>query len=457
MAGKAVSPAGEARFPRLYRPTWAEIDLGALASNLRRLRRLLPRTRLMFVVKADAYGHGALACARAAEEARLADWLGVSSVEEGIALREVGIRLPILILGSLYPFESTMAAIRYDLTPTVASLDGARLIAQAAEAAPQALGAALPRDSAWSAAPQAFGAALPRDSARSASPSTGPGEGRAAGLACHLKIDTGMGRIGVRWPAGLEVAECLRRARGVRLEGVYTHLARAESDPAYTRSQLRLFKKAVGDIERAGTRLELRHAAGSAAALRYPESRWDMVRPGLASYGLYGKGFEPVLSLKTRIVFLKNVGPGTPIGYGGLHRTRGPARIATLPIGYGDGLPRLMSIRGARTARRGAGPAALGGPKGSSNVAPRTAGRGTGPAVLIRGRRCPMVGTMSMDMTTVDVTGLEGVHVGDEAVLIGRSGREEIRAGELAEAARTIPYEIVTSLRPRVPRIALHG
>lgn len=365
----------------LYRPTWAEVDLGKLQANLRRLRaRVGPRPRMLLVVKADGYGHGAVEVARAAEASGLASFFGVSSVEEGIALRRGRIRSPILILGSLYPFESTLAAIRHRLTPTVASLDGARLIAEAARRA-------------------------------------------KATLSCHLKIDTGMGRIGVRWPAGRQVVEFLRSAPGVRLEGVYTHLARAEDGPAFTRAQLRLFRRAVEDVERSGLKPVLRHAANSAAALLHPESRWDLVRPGIAAYGVW-PGFEPVLSLKTRLVFLKNVGRGTPLGYGAAFRTRRPSRIATLPVGYGDGLPRLLSTPGGRPA-----------------------------CVLVRGRRCPIVGMMSMDMTMVDVTGVPGARVGEEAVLLGRQGSEAIGAGELARRARTIPYEILTGLKARVPRV----
>ena len=376
----------------IYRPTWAQVDLRRLRANLIRLRRRMPKgTVTMLVVKANAYGHGAVEVSLAAEGSGCIQWLGVSSVEEGIALRDAGVRKPILILGSLYQFESTMAAIRYGLRPTVASLDGVRLIAQAA----QAMGR------------------------------LEPGGRPARPLDCHLKIDTGMGRIGVRPAAVPEVVDALRRTPGVRLEGVYTHLARAEDDPAYTRRQLTLFRECVRWIERTGLRVRLRHAANSAAALRFPESRWDMVRPGLAAYGLYGEGFEPVLSLKTRIVFLKSVGPGTHLGYGRYFKARRTLRVATLPIGYGDGLPRLLSLGPARAH------------------------------VLVRGRRCPLVGALSMDMALVDVSRVADVHIGEEAVLIGRSGAASIEVRELAAAARTIPYEIVAGLAARVPRVYL--
>jgi len=369
------------RFPQLYRPTWAEIDLEALRSNLSRFRRKIgKRPEIMFVVKADAYGHGAVEVAKAALASGFVSRLGVSSVEEGAVLREAGVRGPILILGSLYPFESTLAAIRYRLTPTVASLDGAKLI-------------------------------------REAERRLKPEERRRLPLACHLKIDTGMGRIGVRGPSGRAIVNFLKETSGVSLSGVYTHCPRAEDDAAYTRAQLRRFGKIVDSFG-----VPCVHAANSAAALRFPESRYDLVRPGLAIYGLM-PGFKPVLSLKSKVVFLKRVVKGAPISYGGLWRAKRASRIATLPIGYGDGIPRILSTGKAR------------------------------PAVLIGGRRCPIVGSITMDMLMVDVTGVRGVGVGTEAVLIGHSKAAVIGAEELASQAGTIPYEIVTGLSARVPRV----
>jgi alanine racemase len=362
------------------------VRTGAICENLRRIRRAA-KTKILFVVKADAYGHGAVAVCREVEAKGAAQWLGVSSVEEGAALRAAGIELPILILGSLFPFESVVAAARHGLTPTVASLEGARRVAEAAERLGRAKG----------------GASIP----------------------CHLKLDTGMGRVGVRWPAGQEVAEFLARSPGVALQGVYTHLACAESGQAYTRLQLDRFAQAVGEIERLGVPGLLRHAANSAAALRTPESRWDMVRPGLAAYGVW-PGFEPALSLKTRIVFLKNVGGGTPISYGASYRTPRPTRIATLPIGYADGLPRLLS---------------------------RLKAGSRGGEVLIRGRRCPIVGAVTMDMTMIDVGAVPDARVGDEVILIGRSQGEEVSACDWAGLAGTISYEILTGIQARVPRV----
>jgi len=354
----------------------------------------MPRSvGILLVVKGDGYGHGSLQVCRTAVATGVVDRLGVSSVEEGVSLRDAGIRRPILILGSLYPFESTLAAVRCGLAVTVASLDGARLIAEAARSA------------------------------------YGPAR-RFRRLRCHLKLDTGMGRIGVSWPAGLRVAELLSKERNVEFEGVYTHLACAEGGPEHTRLQIARFKEALRGMERAGITTQLRHAANSAGALLHPSSRFDLIRPGLAAYGLFGEGFLPVLSLKSRIVFLKQVQAGTPISYGGLYRAPRPLRVATLPIGYADGLPRLVSI--PREGRPGA-------------------------AVLVKGRRCPIVGAVTMDMTMVDVSSVPDVRVGDEAVIIGKSGAREIAAGELAAWARTISYEIVAGLQTRVPRVYLRS
>ncbi|MBI5202375.1 MAG: alanine racemase [Elusimicrobia bacterium] len=363
---------------RLFRPTWAEVDLGALYRNLRRFKRLMPAgTKLMFVVKGDAYGHGAVQVSRWAQEKRAADWLGVSSVEEGIALREAGVRMPTLVLGSLYPFETFLAGVQYQLTPTVASLAGAQGLAEVAR----------------------------RVGAR---------------VKCHLKLDTGMGRIGMGWPSGLAVARVINPSNGLELDGVYTHLAAADGDKAYTSLQLKRFKGALDDMAAEGIRPKFRHAANSAAALGVPSSRLDLVRPGLALYGLMGRGFEPVMTLKTKLVYIKTVQKGTTLGYNRTYRTKNAARIATLPIGYADGMPRALSNKGE---------------------------------ALVRGRRCPIVGIVSMDMVTVDVTGVQQARVGDEATLIGPSGNDRIGFGDWADWADTIPYEVVTRLGHRVPRV----
>ncbi len=366
---------------RFFRPTWAEVDLGAIRRNLSQLRaRLTPRTKIMFVVKANAYGHGAELCALAAEKSRAADWLGVSSVEEGVALRDAGVRLPILTLGSLYPFESVLAAVAYDLTPIVASLESAKRLVEVA-------------------------LKLKRR------------------VDCHVKVDTGMGRIGAGPEAALSVVRRLSQEKVVRVQGLYTHLAGAEDDAAFTAEQLRRLRRVVSALEREGLRPPLVHAANSAGALKRPASRLDLVRPGLAVYGLY-PGFSPALTLKSKIVFLKTVPKGALISYGGTWRARRVARIATLPIGYGDGYARALSNRAD---------------------------------VLVDGRRCRVVGRVTMDQTMIDVTNVPRARVGDDAVLIGAQGRERVEAAELARLCGTIPYETAAGLSARVPRLAVGG
>jgi len=364
---------------RFFRPTWAEIDLGALVSNLRLFRkRVGPGVKIMFVVKANAYGHDAVLCSLAAQKARAADWLGVSSVEEGIALRGAGVKLPILILGSLYPFESVLAAAAHDLTPIVASLESAKRVAEAA-------------------------LRLRRN------------------INIHVKVDTGMGRIGLRPEAALALVRDLSPLKGIRVQGVYTHMAKAEDDRVFTGRQLRDFKKVVSTLSREGLRPPLVHAANSSAALRHPESRFDLVRPGLAAYGLY-EGFAPVLTLKSKLVYIKTAPKGAAVSYGATWRAKRVSRIATLPIGYGDGYPRALSNRAS---------------------------------VIVDGKRCPVVGRVTMDQTMIDVTGVPRARVGDDAVLIGRQDDAVITAAELARICGTIPYETATALSSRVPRVAV--
>jgi alanine racemase len=371
-----VGKPGSAAPRRFFRPTWAEVDLSALRRNLKAFKSRMPRgTGLMFVVKANAYGHGAVACAKEAERHKLAAWLGVSSVEEGVLLRDAGVKLPILVLGSLYPFESFLAAAAHDLTPTVASLESAMRLVEAAKTL-----------------------------------------GRR--VSCHLKIETGMGRIGISPAAAIAVAEYIQGNPSVQLEGAYTHLACAEESRSYTNEQLSRFEKVVSVLK---SRVPLVHAANSAGALKYPKARYNLVRPGLAIYGLY-PGFEPVLTWKTKLVFIKTLPKGSGVSYGASFKTRRVSRVATLPVGYADGFSRANSGNGD---------------------------------VLIGGRRCPIVGRVTMDMTMVDVTDCPQAHVGGDAVLIGRQGKAEISAGGVAERLDTISYEVTTTISSRVPRVFL--
>ena len=358
------------------RPTVAEIRLSAVRRNLQKLAKTAAPARLLFVVKANAYGHGAVELARLAEAEGLAWGFGVSCVEEGLALRAAGVKSPVLVLGSLYPFESFVEAINAGLIITIASLDAARQVREAAGRL-----------------------------------------GREA--VCHIKLETGMGRIGARKPSVLKIYDELAASPGVRVGGLYTHLSSADSDPEYTGAQLAIFGETAAELELRGARGLTLHTANSCATMNYPVSRLDMVRCGIAAYG-QADGFEPAMTLKTRIVFIKNVREGACISYNKSFRADRAMKIATIPAGYGDGYIRRFSNRAD---------------------------------VLIGGKRCRVLGNVTMDMTMVDVTGVKDAAVGAEAVLLGRQGGEEVTARELADIAGTINYEIVTLVTPRVPRI----
>jgi alanine racemase len=355
------------------RPTIAEIKLSAVRKNLQKLRRTVAPARLLFVVKANAYGHGSVALAKLAEREELAWGFGVSSVEEGLALRAGGIISPVLVLGSLYPFESFVEAINADMMVTIASLDAARQVIEAARKL-----------------------------------------GKKA--VCQMKLETGMGRIGARRPALLKIYDELSSSGAVAVAGMYTHLSSADCDAGYTAQQLGYFSETVADLKARGARGITFHAGASYAAVNLPESRWDMVRCGIAAYGL-AEGFEPAMSLKTRVVFVKNVREGASVSYNRSFRAAGPMKIATIPIGYADGYIRRFSNKAD---------------------------------VLIGGKRCRVLGNVTMDMTMVDVTAVKDAAVGSEVVLLGRQGREEITAAELAG---TITYEVVTLISARVPRV----
>jgi alanine racemase len=358
------------------RPTVAEIRLSAVRKNLQKLKRASAPARVLFVVKANAYGHGAAALARLAEREALCWGFGVSSVEEGLALRESGIISPVLVLGSLYPFESFVEAINADLMVTIASLDAARQVTEAAKKL-----------------------------------------GKKA--VCHIKLETGMGRIGARRPSVLKIYDELEGSGAVAVAGLYTHLSSADTDPEYTAEQLGFFGETAKELKERGARGLTFHAANSCAAVNIPASRFDMVRCGIAAFGL-AEGFEPAMTLKTKIVFIKNVREGAFISYNKSFRADRPMKIATIPAGYGDGYLRRFSNKAD---------------------------------VLIGGRRCRVLGNVTMDMTMVDVTAVKDAAVGSEAVLLGRQGAEEITAQELADLAGTITYEIVTLVSGRVPRV----
>jgi alanine racemase len=377
---------------------WAEIDLSALAHNVGQLRRATrPGARLMVAVKADAYGHGAVPVARRALESG-ADALGVARLPEALALREAGIQAPILVFGYTPPAQ-TEAVVANDLIQTVYDPQTARAYDNAARQC----------------------------------------KGR---MRIHLKVDTGMGRLGMlpddrRCPpndpgaatAAVEEARVIAALSNLNLEGIFTHFASSDSaDKSYTQWQFENFRNFLSRLQQAGLTVSVRHAANSGAIIDLPQTHLDMVRAGISLYGLYPSeevdrgriDLKPVLSLKARIIHLKCVPAGTSISYGMTFTTTRPTVIATVPIGYADGYSRLLSNRGR---------------------------------MLVRGRRAPIVGRVCMDLTMLDVGHIDAVAVEDEVVAIGRQEGEEISADEIAAQVGTINYEVTAALTGRVPRV----
>ncbi|HJZ69221.1 MAG TPA: alanine racemase [Blastocatellia bacterium] len=369
------------------RPTWAEINLDNLIHNYRVTKAAVGgNVAIMAAVKANAYGHGAVECSRALEAAGV-DWFGVALPEEGVTLRQSGITKPILCLAGFWEGQEK-SILAHRLTPVVFRLDLLEKLDRAAQAA-------------------------------------------GVGADYHLKVDTGMGRLGV--PSG-ELGSFLNdvgRLKKVKLDGVMTHLASADclDKREFTEQQISRFEVAVELVRGAGHTPTWMHEANSAATHAYPRSRGSLVRLGGVLYGLWRDVTDhsiepldwlPVMSVRTRIMFLKTVQSGCPLGYGGTFVTLRESRIATLAIGYEDGLRRDLSNRGQ---------------------------------VIVRGQLVPIVGRVSMDLTLVDVTDVEGVMVGDEAVVIGSQGSLQITAEEVAAKIGTISYEVTCGISDRVPRV----
>ena len=346
--------------------TWAEVDLGAVRHNVRVLRRRAGEALLMAVVKAAAYGHGAVPVARAALEAG-ADSLAVVTAEEGAELRAAGIGAPLLVFTDL-PQDGLLLARQHRLAVTAHSVESAKRIAT------------------------------------------------VDGLAAHLKVNTGMNRWGVELS---EVGEA-RRVLGDRLAGVYTHFASADSDASETRLQMERFKAVLADQPLDGLTI---HAANSAALLWHPKSHYDLVRPGIALYGLHPggdrgdpseEGLRPALALGSYVAGVRRLSPGEGVSYGLTYRAEGPTFAATVPVGYAEGYRRALT--------------------GSAHA-------------LIRGVRRPLLGRVTMDACVFGVD--EGVEVGDEVVLLGEQDGERVSAEELGRLAGTINYEITTGINPR--------
>jgi alanine racemase len=397
----------------MIRPTVARVDLAAIENNLREIQRFLSRSRnsdlrspkVIAVVKANAYGHGAAEVALALERAGAA-LLACADIEEGIVLRRAGVRIPILVFGAL-GISDLGGVFEFDLTPTISTPTAAHNLAAAAKR--------------WGQTGVKPGSDRGQTGVRSGS-ERGQGSQK---LHCHLKIDTGMNRLGFRHDNLARTLPEIAKSEHLAIDAVYTHFATADEPehPAFGEQRER-FEKALATLPALGITPTFRHAANSAAILRDERVWYDFVRPGLLLYGIVPPPLavtlplRPALSLHSRIVHVKGMRAGEGTGYGLKSRVDAPATIAVVPAGYADGLDRRMAGRSV---------------------------------MLVRGQRVPIVGSVCMDMTMIDVTGLD-VHTGDEVVIVGQQGSEEIGVREIAAAIGTIPYELLCRVGTRIER-----
>jgi alanine racemase len=365
-----------------FSPTVATIDLSALAHNLEQIRHAVPTCEILAVVKADAYGHGALRITQ--ELGRLGiSRFAVATLQEGIALRDAGVRASILLMGALFP-EQLADLVEYRLTPVLSETGTARQLVDLLQT-------------------------------------------RRRPYPVHIKVDTGMGRLGLVPDAALDLLQSPAFKGPLRAEGLMTHLADADGEePAYTQAQIERFQRLVDRARAVGLSIPLLHAANSAAILCHPQARFTAVRPGIMLYGYHTAKrpsdvtLKPVLSFSTQVAQIRTMAAGESISYNQSYVTPSRRRIAVLPVGYADGYSRTFSNRGW---------------------------------VLIHGSKAPIVGRVCMDMTMVDVTDILDVKPGDPAVLIGREGPSEISAMDLAKWQDTIPYEVLCGIGHRVRRI----
>ena len=370
----------------VVRPTFVEVNLPRLQQNLEAIRRKAAPAKVMVVLKANAYGHGLVEVARQVE-AWGADMIGVAVLEEGLLLREIGIRSPIVVLGGIWGSQVPLF-IQNDLTLTASSIEKLEQIDQAAEAL-----------------------------------------GKTARV--HIKIDTGMERIGVHYYSAGSLLEASLKCRNLEVEGIYSHFASAdEADLSASRLQIERFEEVLRFYERRSLPPPIRHMANSGAILQLPEAYYDLVRPGILFYGVYPSPdvphtveVQPALSWKSRVVYFKVVLPGHPVSYGWTWQSDHNVRVVTVPVGYGDGYFRSMSNHSQ---------------------------------VLLHGKKYPQVGRICMDQIMVNIES-DSAYNGDEVVLIGESNGERITVEDLAAWAGTIPYEILTNINTRVPRLYLGG
>ena len=369
---------------KLTRPVWAEVNLDNIKFNLNQVKKNVPEeTLIMAVVKADAYGHGVIPVAEAAVEAG-ADRLAVALPEEGQELREAGFELPIQILGEVLPGQVSIL-VNNELIPTISKIETVELLNKLAEE-------------------------------------------KGITKKVHVKVDTGMGRIGVFPDNAVDFIKEIMSFKNIEVEGLMTHFAKAdEEDKEYTYNQWDQFQMVIDRLAEENIEIPIKQAANSATIIDLPHMALNMVRPGIMMYGLRPSHevdqdftLKPALSWKAKIVYLKEVPPGTGISYGATYITEDKAKIATIPMGYADGYSRLLSNKGE---------------------------------VLVNGQRAPIRGRVCMDQFMVEVTHIDDVEIGDEVVLIGKQGDAEFSATEMADIIGTINYEITCDITKRVPRI----
>jgi alanine racemase len=366
----------------IIRPTRVEVDLNAIKENYQKIKEHVGRCKIMPILKANAYGHGLLRIAQLFEKLN-ADYLGVAVVEEGILLREKGINIPILVLGGVWGNQVPLF-LKHNLTITASSIDKLNQIDDTAG-------------------------------------------GMKVKAKVHLKIDTGMERIGVHYYSSEKFLDAAYKYKNIKVEGIYSHFANSDAtDLSYARLQLERFEEVLSFFEKQSIETPLRHFSNSGAILQLPEANFDMVRPGIILFGVYptkevSKTVEikPALTWKSLIVFFKVIKPNHPVGYDSTFTTDHNIRAVTVPVGYGDGYLRSMSHK---------------------------------VEVLIRGKRYPVIGTISMDQIVANIEN-ESAYNGDEVILLGNDGKNSITCEELADWAGTNPYEILTNINTRVPRV----
>ena len=372
----------------LCQRAWVEIDLAALTHNVKQLKNLLsPHTELMAVVKADAYGHGAVAVSQTALQAG-ASWLGVATIPEGIELREAGIEAPILLLGATNTAQQVKALAHWHLQPTICTAKQALIFSEVLATLNQS-------------------------------------------LPVHAKLDTGMSRLGTPWEEATEFVQLVKRLPNLKLASIYSHLATADSpDPAVMREQHQRFKRAIEQIKIAGINPPSLHLANSAAALAQADLHYDLVRVGLATYGLYPaphlqsrSNLKPAMQVKARVTQVKTIQAGTGVSYGYQFIAQRPTKIAVIGIGYADGIPRNLSNK---------------------------------MQVLVRGQFVPQVGAVTMDQLMLDVTDIPDLEVGEVVTLLGKNGENQITADDWAVTLGTISWEILCGFKHRLPRVAVH-